>query len=341
MEHFETMNERTINCPVCMLACTEPALYRYTVGEAAEHFCPPTRNLDRNQRLQSAIRSLWQRETCEIYRCRQCGFGFGHPHIGGNEEFYSILHEQKGYPAWRWDYDFAVQEALAPAGGGKILDIGAGVGLFLRRLPPGWQRYAVESSDSNRLDLEREKIQVIRDLSSAALIHQGAFQVVTLFQVLEHISEFKSVLGNCRQLLAPAGRIVITVPDGDAMIRQEKLTGCADMPPNHINKWTPGSLKLALENGGFDVLATKAGPAALKSLLGAMHMRVMVDAKKPRSMAARVYAIQDKRIRAPLVGCLGLAALFRLFPNSIQLMQDGAFGIVAQVRDNRKASGKE
>lgn len=320
-----------------MTACTEPPLYRYTVSEAAAHFCPPTRNLDRNQRLQAAIRKLWHQEACEIYRCPHCGFAFGYPYIGGDEDYYAILHEQKGYPAWRWDYDFAVREALAPAGGGKVLDIGAGVGLFLRRLPANWQRFAIEPSDSNRSDLELQKIQVIRDLPSAALAHEGTFQVVTMFQVLEHISEFKSVLDNCHQLLVPQGRIVITVPDGDAMIRQEKLTGCADMPPNHINKWTPGSLKLALEDSGFDVLTTVFEPPRLKCLLGSIYMRVLVDAQKPNSMAARVYAIQDKRIRVYFVACLMVMALFRMLPNTIQLMQGGAFGMVAQVRDKRKS----
>ncbi len=331
-DDLSCMSARHINCPVCVAQCPEPALYRYTAGEAAAHFCPPTRNLDRNRRLETAIRKLWKSEICEIYRCKACGFGFGYPFIGGDEEFYSILHEQKGYPAWRWDYDFALREALAGFDGGRILDIGAGVGLFLRRLPAAWQRYAVESSDSNRLDMERQNIQVIRDLSSAVVANKGAFQVVTLFQVLEHISEFESVLENCRQLLAPEGRIVITVPDGDAMIRQERLTGCADMPPNHINKWTPCSLKLALENCGFAVLTSRPESPGLKSFLGAMHMRVQVDSRRSRSMAARVYAIPDKRIRAPLVACLGTVALLRLFPNILQLMQGGAFGMVARVR---------
>ena len=206
------------------------------------------------------------------------------------------------------------------------------MGLFLRRLPMSWQRYAVESSESNRIDLEQEQIQVLRELSSATKIHTNAFQVVTMFQVLEHISEFKSVLDNCHRLLAPTGKIVITVPDGDAMIRQEKLTGYADMPPNHINKWTPGSLRQALDNSGFDVLITKFESVRLKSLLGAMHMRVLFDAKTPHSLAARVYSIQSKQIRAPLVACLGALALFRLFPNIVQLMQGGAFGVVAQRR---------
>lgn len=328
------MSANNISCPVCMTECTEAALYRYTVTEAAEHFCPPTRNLGRNKRLETAIRKLWKSDFCEIYRCAGCGFGFGHPFVGGDEEFYSILHEQKGYPAWRWDYDFALSQALAGFEGGRILDIGAGVGLFLRRLPPNWQCYAIESSDSNRLDMERQNIQVIRDLSSAVVAYKGAFRVVSLFQVLEHISKFKSVLENCRQLLAHEGRIVITVPDGDAMIRQERLTGCADMPPNHINKWTPSSLKLALENCGFAVLKSRPESAGLKSLLGAMHMRVQVESRRSRSLAARVYAIRDKRIRAPLVACLGTVALLRQLPNVFQLLQGGAFGMIAQVRND-------
>ena len=235
------MNAQIIICPVCGLACTGTALYRYTVAEAAEHFCSPTRNLDRNQRLQTAIRNLWQQETCDIYRCQHCGFGFGHPHIGGDEAFYSILHEQKAYPAWRWDYDFAVQEALALAGGGMILDIGAGVGSFLRCLPANWQRWAVELSHSNRRDLENEKIQVIPDLSTAALMHKEAFQVVTLFQVLEHISEFKSALKNCHQLLAPTGKIVITVPDGDAMIGRKNSPAVPICHPTTLTNGPPAA----------------------------------------------------------------------------------------------------
>ena len=101
------------------------------------------------------------------------------------------------------------------------------------------------------------------------------------------------------------------------MIRQEELLGCADMPPNHINKWTPESLKLALDNSGFEIQKSEPEPRRLKCLLAAMHMRVLVDSKYPGSVAARVYFIQDKRIRAPFVALLGVAALFRLFPNAM------------------------
>src|SRR5580765_7648164 len=102
-----------VYCPVCDSPCSDDPIYRYTVSEAAAHFCPRTRNADRNRRLAECIKRLWQGETCVIQRCRQCGFAFGYPFVGGDEEFYSILHEQKGYPAWRWDYDYAVDKVLS------------------------------------------------------------------------------------------------------------------------------------------------------------------------------------------------------------------------------------
>lgn len=320
------------NCPVCLHVCEEPPLYRYTVSEAAAHFCPTTRNPERNQRLQSCIRRLWQGDDCVILRCRQCGFAFGHPFVGGDEEFYSILHEQKGYPTWRWDYDIATRVASNKFGGGRILEIGAGVGNFLKHLGPEWQRYAVEASDSNRKELEEAGIQVFRDLSEAAKTEAGTFQLIVLFQVLEHISQFQTLLQDCHRLLHPGGSIIITVPDGDAMIRQEQLTGCPDMPPNHINKWTPHSLALALSKAGFEPGEAINEQPSWQNLKMSLYMRVGTDATRPHSIAAQVYRISNKPLRQSLLACLGLPALLRLLPSVRQLRQGGAFAIVAEAR---------
>ena len=112
-------------------------------------------------------------------RCRECGFGFGFPFVGGDEEFYSILHEQRGYPDWRWDYDVALSHALSRYAGGKILDVGAGVGKFLRRLGPAWDRYAVEASDLNRADLNL-RASVFR-VSLSGKKARGGGSVITSF----------------------------------------------------------------------------------------------------------------------------------------------------------------
>ena len=320
-----------ISCPVCGSLCSDPPLYNYSTAEAAAHFCPATRNAERYQRLTKAIDKLWQGSDCCILRCQECGFAFGHPFIGGDEEFYSILHEQKGYPSWRWDYEVAIEQVITKFSGGRILEIGAGVGIFLKSLKPIWRRFAVEASELNRQDLEQAGIEVFRDLPEAAQRDAGTFQVIVLFQVLEHISEFETVLAQCHQLLCPGGYIVITVPDGEAMIQQERLTGCPDMPPNHINKWTPESLSRALRAAGFETQPAICEPGSWRNLKNSLYLKVLSDAARPNTLAAQVYRIQNKRIRTPFLSLLGIPALLHLFPSLAQLKQGGAFAMIGIV----------
>ena len=316
------------SCPVCTSACEQAPLYRYTATQAAAHFCPPTRDADRFTRLVNCISRLWDGNECVVVRCENCGFAFGQPFVSGDEEFYRILHEQKDYPAWRWDYDVAIAEAVAEFEGGKILDVGAGVGMFLRGLGSSWECYAVEGSEVTRRELEALGIKVFRDLSDAAKNHAGTLQVVTLFQVLEHIAEFDWVLKLCHKLLAPGGRLVVTVPDGDAMIRQEKLTGCHDMPPNHINKWTPDSLSRVLRRTGFDCSQPIYEPASWTNLKANLHLRVIADAANHNSLAAQAYRVRIKPLRIAALSLLGGPALLRMLPYGRQLRLGGAFGIV-------------
>jgi SAM-dependent methyltransferase len=317
-----------VNCPVCGSQCAVPPLYCYTVEQAAAHFCPPTRDVARNRRLQECIGALWQGNECAIHHCNQCGFAFGYPFVGGDEEFYRILHEQKDYPAWRWDYDVAISEAVKKFDGGKILDIGAGVGMFLRGLGGSWECYAVEGSEVTRRELEASVITVFRDMSGAAQSHAGTFQVVTLFQVLEHIAEFELVLEQCRELLAKGGRLVVTVPDGDAMIRQQRLTGCHDMPPNHIGKWTPDSLFRVLQRTGFDCGQPIYEPPSWRNLKANLHMRVSADAAERKSLAAQAYRIRSKPLRIVALSLLGGPALLRMLPYGRQLRLGGAFAMI-------------
>jgi len=320
-----------VHCPVCESECTAPPLYRYTVEQAAAHFCPPTRNPERNRRLRNCIARLWGRSHCLILRCDQCGFGFGYPFVGGDEEFYGILLEQKDYPIWRWDYDVALTEAIEKFTGGKILDIGAGVGNFLRRLDETWECYAVEGSELTRRELEGSRIRVFRDLEEAANSHAGTFQVVTLFQVLEHVAEFDFVLKQCRKLLAPGGRLVVTVPEGEAMIRQEMVTGCADMPPNHLSKWTPASLRRVLTRIGFECGDPIPEPSSLNSLRANLHMRVSADAADSNSISAQAYRVKNKPLRIAALSLLAVPAFLRLLPNGRHLLAGGAFAIVSVV----------
>ena len=319
-----------VPCPVCATLCMQAQ--SYTAYSAAAHFCPPTRNPDRHARLMTSIKKLWGKDLCSIYYCPECGFGFGYPFIGGDEEFYGILHEQKNYPKWRWDYDFAIEKALQPMGGGRILEIGAGVGMFLRSLDSKWSCFALEGSEKTRAELRKINIQTFPNLEMAIASNAGTFQAVVLFQVLEHISQFKEVLDSSHKLLQKGGRITLTVPDVEAMIRQEKLTGCADMPPNHICKWSQKSLIQALRKAGFEPECFIYEKSSWKNVFDALHMTMMSDAMNPKSLAAFIYQIPNKPLRVIFLALLAPVTFLKLLPHLSELRLGGAFGITAVAR---------
>ncbi|MEN3368668.1 MAG: hypothetical protein V7609_811 [Verrucomicrobiota bacterium] len=326
MTQKEDMN---MDCPVCGCPCHGVPSARYSIAKAAAHFCPPGRDLDRYNRLVECIDRLWNHRDCVVLHCPECGFGFGLPFRSGDEEFYGILHEEHSYPTWRWDYGLAMRLAIDRLGGGRILDVGAGTGAFLTSLPKTWAPHAIEGSDTIRTQLRSNEIIVFDNMQAAKEAVGGTVDVVTLFQVLEHIAEFREMLSDCRSLLRAGGILIVTVPEASAMLRQEKITGCADMPPNHINKWTTKSLAIALENAGFHPGEAFFEPVSLRSIRGVLHLRILADRKGPGSWASRIYRFQNRKVRAALLALLALPAFFKLAPHLTHLCRRTAFAMVA------------
>lgn len=85
------------------------------------------------------------------------------------------------------------------------------------------------------------------------------FDVVTLLNVLEHLSYPAETLVNIRKkLLKPGGLLVIDVPNdfNDFQIAADKEFGLKKWwfcPPNHLNYFSPNTLKYLLEKCGYKI----------------------------------------------------------------------------------------
>jgi SAM-dependent methyltransferase len=322
-------------CPACLAKGQAVQTAEYSVAEAARHFCTETRNRDRNERLQRSIARLWGSNACVVVHCRNCGFGHSVPFVAGDEEFYSILHEEHDYPRWRWEYDFALTEGNVPARVGRplALDIGGGAGHFLQKLPSRWQRYGVEQSPGTREILRRQGVTVFESVTEAVAEYARRFHLITLFQVLEHIADFETLLAACAKLLDEGGRLIISVPDAGAMLEQERVTGCPDMPPNHVVKWTPGSLDLVLRRAGFTVTRVEHERASLKTIAGALHLMILSDAAKPGSLTGRVYRLANRRLRVAFLLPFAIGAAIGLLARHWRYAtRGGSFAIAAEKR---------
>ncbi len=154
-----------------------------------------------------------------LYECLNCQLVFRWPQLSGDELgcFYRDL--PKGY----WVYDpktvgswVTAKRFLTSAYDSsqsiRILDIGAFDGSFLRTLPDRWQKAAVEPSVNAQKALQQEGITHLGDFIDDPKIqhHAGTFDVVTMFDVFEHLPSPQQSLAAIMSLLKPGGRLLIS-----------------------------------------------------------------------------------------------------------------------------------
>ena len=140
---------------------------------------------------------------------------------------------------------------------GRILDVGCGDGKFLEAMKHrGWVGYGVETS---RVGAEvarfKRGLEVFNGELVARKFESGFFDVVTLWQVLEHVRDPLRILREVGRILKEDGLLYVSAPNIESF--QAKFGGCRwfhfDVP-RHLYHYSPRTLKGMLEQSGFKVI---------------------------------------------------------------------------------------
>lgn len=289
--------KKEVTSPLSGAPASADSLGNYDAKQAASFYCPRRKDPQRHERLVQHLSTFWPGGVCQVFQCEEDDFSFVLPFVGGSEEFYNIIHAYKRDPAWRWDYDFALENMEMSVPHVNVLDIGAGEGRFLAGLPNGWQRYAVEQSKQTRSMLRAKGVVVRNSLESLCREMPGQFRTITLFQVIEHIGDPRSLLAMCRTLLAPEGQLIISAPERRRNFALRGLIGFHDIPPAHVSWWSEKSLEKALAAGGLRPVLFRYSPNSWAELKSALYCRLVAAASNERSLAARCYGIRSRRLR--------------------------------------------
>jgi SAM-dependent methyltransferase len=135
---------------------------------------------------------------------------------------------------------------------GRWLDFGYGEGALLRvAAQHGWTCYGVEVSPAALTYGASQGWTVAPDIADPRLPRHG-FDVVTLIELMEHVTEPDSVLSAAAKMLRPGGLLYLTTPNARSLNRWMLGTSWSVFsPPEHLNIWTPRSLCWALNGRGF------------------------------------------------------------------------------------------
>ena len=104
-------------------------------------------------------------------------------------------------------------------GPGRLLDVGCGAGWLIKRaLERGWDAHGMDSS--RILSAAAMKLCPGRVRDSAfdpADYREGEFDVVTMFETLEHVTDPNQIFAGVSRVLKPGGIVAVSVPDADSI----------------------------------------------------------------------------------------------------------------------------
>jgi glycosyltransferase involved in cell wall biosynthesis len=147
-------------------------------------------------------------------------------------------------------------DVIRPFCGAHVLEIGGGVGNLTRQLLP---RSAFVVSDINPLYLrtlvslqeDRPYLAVhycdVTEPSSFPVIN-GGYDTVVCLNVIEHVADDRRALANILDVLAPGGKAVILVPQGQGNF------GTLDEALGHVQRYSPTTLTKVAQDAGFKVV---------------------------------------------------------------------------------------
>ncbi len=204
----------------------------------------------------SSLISRGQYKGKTLRECQNCGAQFWYPVEYAGAEFYEtsdVYSIVKRNPSW-YHRQFL---GHPPVKAGRLLEIGCGQGEFLEAaLKMGFDAHGIDVAPRN-IEFIKKRRGIDKVTCGRVEEHVdelGVFDIVTLFEVIEHVESPLALLAAIKKMLRPGGYLILSTPN----LRRIGSTNEAwDYPPNHLSKWDSDSLSYLLWRAGFTVEAMK------------------------------------------------------------------------------------
>ncbi len=141
----------------------------------------------------------------------------------------------------------ALLDGLALPADARILEVGCGTGGNLPLLGRYGRVTALEMDSYARTFAQQKTGVDVRDgvLPQSLPFNNESFDLVCLFDVLEHIPDDEAALAAIADLLAPGGHLLLTVP------AHQWLWGAHDEHLHHRRRYSRAGLRALLEASGY------------------------------------------------------------------------------------------
>lgn len=206
----------------------------------------------------------------KLVRCKHCGLLYMNPQLtpGELEAYYPDDYEphvgsQKQGLGWlrRLDYNYGIEKRHRAirrhVETGSMLDVGCGTGAFLDGMREhGWEVEGIEPGvRASSYASEEFGLKVQNTTLEVAKLKPASLDLVTMWNVLEHLSDPLQGLRRIREALRPGGLLVVAIPNLDSYDQAlfGKYWAGYDLP-RHLFTFPVATMERMAQAAGFEVL---------------------------------------------------------------------------------------
>jgi 2-polyprenyl-3-methyl-5-hydroxy-6-metoxy-1,4-benzoquinol methylase len=225
---------------------------------------------------------LFVKRGFTFVRCRSCALVFSNPQVDeslvleeyragvSNDLWVDVLTSERQLELDRAKFGRILDELEPFRGGGRLLDIGCSIGLFLHlAVGGGWHGRGIEFGE-RALAYARGEFGL--DVTDTPLADAGfepeSFDVVTVLSVLEHTTNPRGFLRDVGRVLRRGGALYLVVPNVESLACRVLHERAATFDGrNHLVYFAPRTLEEMLSREGFAARATRTTVSSLDPVL--------------------------------------------------------------------------
>ena len=233
-----------------------------------------------------------------ILRCTNCSFGFTEtrPSESQLRQLYGHL-DASVYESETAGRRRTAQRHLKilrryASHAGRLLDVGCASARFVVAcVEAGWSVVGLEPSEA--LSAEATKVvanraQIVAMTLEDADFAPSSFDVVTMWDVLEHVSDPAAFFQRAASLVKPGGLLLINVPNLDSLAARILRRRWPLLLPEHLNYFNLESLRACARCSGVELLAVGSRPVSftVKYILYRLSQHIPVLSGMARLLSA-------------------------------------------------------
>ena len=212
-----------------------------------------------------------EKKGYKLYKCPSCKLLFVSPtpvsaqiydvsyFAGADKGFGYIDYDKDKEPMWPIFNKYLDIIANLGKKEGKILDVGCATGYFLGMAKErGFEVFGVEISDYAAEIGRKKGIDIKTGILENLDYPKETFDVITMFDVIEHVSDPKTAIQKAKNLLKNDGLLVINTPDSESLwAKVSKSKWHLIMPPEHLFYFSEETLEWYMPKQDFELVYSK------------------------------------------------------------------------------------